>query len=143
MLFEGRIVLKGGHLVDPASGIDEITDIRMDEGIILAIQKDIHPTAGETVIPCDGQYIFPGFVDLHVHFRDPGQTYKETLESGSRAAAAGGFTAVCPMPNTVPATDNLEKISLLLKRSQEEAAVNILPVYTIDSFTSDTAYFSE
>lgn len=131
MLFEGRIVLKGGHLVDPASGIDEITDIRMDEGIILAIQKDIHPTAGETVIPCDGQYIFPGFVDLHVHFRDPGQTYKETLESGARAAAAGGFTAVCPMPNTVPATDSLEKISLLLKRSKEETAVNILPISAV------------
>ncbi len=108
MLFEGRIVLKGGHIVDPASGISEVMDIRMDDGIILDIEKDITPHPEDQVIRCDGHYIFPGFVDLHVHFRDPGQTYKEKLESGSKAAAAGGYTAVCPMPNTVPATDSME-----------------------------------
>lgn len=131
MLFEGRIVLKGGHVVDPASGIDGIMDIRLDDGIILDVEKDIVPKYDDQVIRCDGQYIFPGFVDLHVHFRDPGQTYKETLETGTKAAAAGGFTAVCPMPNTVPATDSMEKISVLLKRCQEEAAVNVFPISAV------------
>ncbi len=131
MLFEGRIVLKGGHIVDPASGISEVMDIRMDDGIILDIEKDINPHPEDQVIRCDGHYIFPGFVDLHVHFRDPGQTYKEKLESGSKAAAAGGYTAVCPMPNTVPATDSMEKISMLLKRAQDEAVVNIFPISAI------------
>lgn len=131
MLFEGRIVLKGGHVVDPVSGIDEVMDIRLDDGIVLEMSKEINPVSGEQAVPCDGQYVFPGFVDLHVHFRDPGQTYKETLESGSRAAAAGGYTAVCPMPNTSPATDDFSKITMLLKRSMEESPIRILPVSAI------------
>lgn len=131
MLFEGRIVLKGGHVVDPVSGIDEVMDIRLDDGIVLEMSKEINPVPGEQAVPCDGQYVFPGFVDLHVHFRDPGQTYKETLESGSRAAAAGGYTAVCPMPNTSPATDDFSKITMLLKRSIEESPIRILPVSAI------------
>ena len=131
MLFEGRIVLKGGHVVDPATGIDEVMDIRMDDGIILDVAKDLTAGAGEELIMCDDQYIFPGFVDLHVHFRDPGLTYKETLATGTRAAAAGGYTAVCPMPNTLPATDNMNKITMLLERCKEEAAVNVFPVSAI------------
>ena len=103
-------------------------DIRLDDGIILDVQKTIDPKPGEQAVPCDGQYIFPGFVDLHVHFRDPGQTYKETLESGTRAAAAGGYTAVCPMPNTGPATDDMEKISILLRRCQDEAVVKVFRI---------------
>ena len=79
MLFEGRIVLQGGHVVDPETGIDEVMDIRLDDGIILDVQKHIDPKPGEQAVPCDGQYIFPGFVDLHVHFRDPGQTEKEDI----------------------------------------------------------------
>ena len=131
MLFEGRIVLQGGHVVDPETGIDEVMDIRLDDGIILDVQKHIDPKPGEQAVPCDGQYIFPGFVDLHVHFRDPGQTYKETLESGTRAAAAGGYTAVCPMPNTGPATDDMQKISILLRRCQDEAVVKVFPISAV------------
>ena len=131
MLFEGRIVLKGGHVVDPETGLDEVRDIRMDDGIVLDIAKDITPHPEDKVIQCEGHYIFPGFVDLHVHFRDPGQTYKETLMTGTKAAAAGGYTAVCPMPNTLPATDNIEKISTLMKRCTEEAAVNVFPISAI------------
>lgn len=131
MLFEGRVILKGGHIVDPVSGIDEVMDLRMDDGIILDVEKNLNPTPGEQVIDCEGNYVFPGFVDLHVHFRDPGLTYKETLTTGTRAAAAGGYTAVCPMPNTLPATDSLEKLSVLLKRCKEEAAVKVFPISAV------------
>ena len=73
-------------------------------------------------------YVMPGFIDLHVHLRDPGLTYKETLATGSMAAARGGFTSICPMPNTKPVTDTPEKVAEVVKRAQTEAVVHVLPV---------------
>ncbi len=125
------MLLIGGHLVDPSTGRDEICDIRIVQGVVDEIGQNLKANAGEEVKDITGRYVFPGFVDLHVHFRDPGLTYKETLATGSMAAAAGGYTAVCPMPNTLPSTDSAEKIADLLLRAQTESPIHILPISAV------------
>lgn len=125
------MLLKGGHLVDPSTGRDEVCDLRIVQGRVNEIGTELSAYAGEEVLDLTGRYVFPGFVDLHVHFRDPGLTYKETLKTGSEAAAAGGYTAVCPMPNTMPSTDSAEKIAELLRRAKEECKIHILPISAV------------
>ncbi|MDO4317180.1 MAG: dihydroorotase [Lachnospiraceae bacterium] len=125
-----KLLLKQGHLVDPAAGVDEICDILVEDGKIAAVGRLATPQGAE-LRDCGGRYIFPGLIDMHVHLRDPGLTRKETLTTGAAAAAAGGYTTICPMPNTCPATDSGEKIAALLARSQKEACVNILPISAV------------
>jgi len=115
-------------VVDPANGIDGILDVRFENGIITEVAEAIDRDGEE--LDCRGTYVIPGLVDLHVHLRDPGQTAKETLATGTAAAAAGGYTAVAPMPNTVPATDTAGKIAELLRRS-EECSVKLLPITAV------------
>ncbi|MBR7020599.1 MAG: dihydroorotase [Lachnospiraceae bacterium] len=124
------MILRNGHVVDPENGIDRITDVAFANGVITAVADNI-PADGEGELDCRGAYVVPGFVDLHVHLRDPGQTAKETLATGTAAAAAGGYTAVAPMPNTTPATDSAEKITELLKRAETEARVKLLPITAV------------
>ena len=124
------MILRNGHVVDPENGIDRITDVAFAYGVITAVADNI-PADGEGELDCRGAYVVPGFVDLHVHLRDPGQTAKETLATGTAAAAAGGYTAVAPMPNTTPATDSAEKITELLKRAETEARVKLLPITAV------------
>ena len=124
------MILRNGHVVDPENGIDRVTDVAFANGVITAV-ADIIPADGEGELDCRGAYVVPGFVDLHVHLRDPGQTAKETLATGTAAAAAGGYTAVAPMPNTTPATDSAEKITELLKRAEMEAKVKLLPITAV------------
>lgn len=126
-----KLLLKQGHLVDPAAGVDEICDILVEDGKIAAVGRDLATPQGAELRDCGGRYIFPGLIDMHVHLRDPGLTRKETLTTGAAAAAAGGYTTICPMPNTCPATDSGEKIAALLARSQKEACVNILPISAV------------
>ncbi len=125
------MLLKNGHLVDPSVGRDEVCDIRISNGYIEEIGQSLQQRKEEACLDVSGRYVFPGFVDLHVHFRDPGLTYKETLTTGSMAAAAGGYTAVCPMPNTKPSTDSPEKIAELLRRAQSECKIHILPISAV------------
>ena len=99
-------LLKGAHVVDPQVNIDGICDVRIDGTNISEVGQNLEPHADETVIDASGKYLVPGLVDMHVHFRDPGFEYKETIETGSRAAVHGGFTDVATMPNTNPVTDN-------------------------------------
>lgn len=122
-----RLLIQNGHILDPASGRDGKYDLLAEDGRIRKIGENLEDGADE-VIDAAGCYVVPGFIDLHVHLRDPGFTYKETLATGSQAAARGGFTSICPMPNTKPATDTPEKIRVLLERAKTEAVVHILPI---------------
>ena len=122
--------IKGGHLIDPLTGLDEIGDVYVRDGRIAAIgslPEDIF-CGGEQEVDASGKYVMPGFVDLHVHLREPGFEYKETIKTGTMAAAKGGFTAVCPMPNTKPATDCPEMIRKILAIAQEDSPIHVYPV---------------
>jgi len=121
------IVLKGGRVIDPAQRLDKVTDVLITDGIVKAVEPGA-TVAGAQVIDCAGQVVAPGFVDLHVHLREPGHEYKEDIASGARAAAAGGFTSVCCMPNTNPVNDNRAVTDLIVRRAREAAAVRVYPV---------------
>lgn len=122
----GQILVKGGRLVNPASATDEICDILIKDGVVEQIGKDLACSRAE-VIDASGRIVMPGFIDLHVHLREPGFEYKETIETGARAAAHGGVTTICPMPNTDPVIDSPERVRDLLRRA-ENVPVRILPV---------------
>ena len=100
-----KILIKNGHVVDPANNIDEILDIFTSDGKILKVAKDIDNKA-DRVIDASGKYVVPGLVDMHVHLREPGFEYKEDIVSGTKAAVMGGITSVACMPNTKPVADN-------------------------------------
>lgn len=114
------MIIKNGFIMDPASGISGQFDIRIEKNIIAEISEHIFPADGEQVIDAAGLTVSPGLIDTHVHFRDPGFTYKETLHTGSLAAAKGGFTTVICMANTSPVTDNVPILDDILKRAAEE-----------------------
>lgn len=125
------IVLRGGRVLDPERGLDETADVVVEAGRIQAVGRDAG--AGYVsddrvrVVDLSGRWVCPGFVDLHVHFREPGQEYKEDIASGLDAAAAGGFTAVCPMPNTKPANDSRAITKMMLARAEEHGGPRLLP----------------
>ncbi|MBR1628870.1 MAG: amidohydrolase family protein, partial [Lachnospiraceae bacterium] len=102
------MLIRGGRLINPVSSTDDLFDIRIEDGVVSEIETHLEPASEDTVIDAAGLCVMPGLIDLHVHFRDPGQTHKETLETGSMAASAGGFTTVCAMPNTTPVADSPE-----------------------------------
>lgn len=125
------LLIRGGHLVDPVAGLDGIYDILIEDGIVAEVAKDLCVPDEVQVLSAEGKYVLPGFIDLHVHLREPGLEYKETIATGSMAAAAGGFTSICPMPNTKPSTDSPEKIKALLEKAKKESKVHILPIGAI------------
>ena len=114
------MILKKGHLINPATGTDAVMDIRFDNGIIQEIGTDLTPSVSEKVLDISGLIVAPGLVDTHIHFRDPGFTYKEDLHTGSLAAAKGGFTSVICMANTKPAVDSVNTLKDILTRAKEE-----------------------
>lgn len=122
-----RILIKNGHLVDPANGIDAKKDVLIRDNRIEQIGQDLGGEETDEVVDASGKVIMPGFIDLHVHLREPGFEYKETIETGARAAARGGVTSICPMPNTKPVIDSPERIRDLLDRAKD-APVHILPI---------------
>ncbi|MBQ5425562.1 MAG: amidohydrolase family protein, partial [Pseudobutyrivibrio sp.] len=99
------LIIKNGRVINPPTNTDELLDIKIDGNSISAISAEIVPVFSDEVIDAKGCMVFPGFIDMHVHFRDPGQTAKEDIETGSKAAARGGVTTVCAMPNTKPVVD--------------------------------------
>ena len=125
-----ELLIKGGHLIDPAAGKDGRYDILVRDGMVAQVAEQITCETSE-VIDASGKYVMPGFIDLHVHLREPGLEYKETIATGSMAAAAGGFTSICPMPNTKPSTDTPEKITALLEKAKTDSKVHILPIGAI------------
>lgn len=122
------MLIEGGQLIDPAAKINAPMDILVREGRVaeVALPNKIRGGADEK-FDAAGLIVAPGFIDLHVHLREPGQAYKETVASGTAAAAAGGFTSVCSMPNTTPVVDNPEWVSWL-RQPERGAAVNVLPI---------------
>ncbi len=116
------MILRGGRVIDPANHIDSTADVRIEQGVIVAVSTDgerIEPNPDETVVSCDGMVIAPGLIDIHVHLRVPGQEYKEDLTSGLGSAAAGGFSAVACMPNTSPFLDSAPVVRDLYARASE------------------------
>ena len=125
-----RLVIKNGHVVDPAQRIDRVSDVAIEDGVIREISDKIDAT-GCQEFDASGQIVAPGFIDMHVHLREPGFEYAETIETGSRAAAAGGFTSICCMPNTHPVNDNATVTSYIVDRARRFAKVNVFPIGAI------------
>jgi dihydroorotase len=125
-----KILIKGGRVLDPAHEIDEVLDVLIDNGKIGQIGKNL-PAADAEVIDAAGKLVTPGLIDIHVHLRDPGYEYKEDIVSGTRAAAAGGFTSVACMPNTNPVNDNKAVSFYIGNKAREEGIVNVYPVGSI------------
>ena len=122
------ILIRNGHLIDPASGIDAPRDLLLADGKVSAIDKPGKiKSAGAEILDVKGLVVAPGLVDIHVHLREPGQGYKETIASGTAAAAAGGFTSVCAMPNTVPVNDSPETTRWMLA-PERNAAIRVFPI---------------
>jgi Dihydroorotase and related cyclic amidohydrolases len=130
------LLLKNGTAVDPPQNLMAVRDVLIErdegrgtrgEGRILAVTENIVAEDAE-VIDCTGKLVVPGLVDMHVHFREPGEEHKETIATGSAAAVAGGFTTVCCMPNTKPPLDDVASIEFVLKRSDEVGLCRVLPI---------------
>ena len=121
-------LLKGAHVVDPQVGLDDVRDVLIDGDKIAAVGESLDAPEGACVIDATGKYLVPGLVDMHVHFRDPGFEYKETIETGARAATHGGFTDVATMPNTDPVTDNGAEVRYQIDRSRHAGLCHIRPI---------------
>ncbi len=125
-----RTLIKHGHVLDPKTQRDEICDVLIEDEKIVKVDRDIADEADRTV-DASGCYVMPGFIDLHVHLRDPGLEYKETLQTGGQAGARGGVTTICAMPNTKPVTDTGEQVAELHRRAKTESPVNIIQLGAI------------
>jgi len=124
------IVIQNGRVIDPASQTDRVADVLIVEGRIAGVAPNLSPPHAER-FDATGMIVAPGFIDLHVHLREPGFEHAETIESGSRAAAAGGFTSVCCMPNTKPVNDSVTVTSYIVERARRHAIVNVFPIGAI------------
>jgi dihydroorotase len=125
------VLLKGGRLVDPSSGLDATGDLLVRDGKIESVGGSIAAPAEAQVVDCAGQVVAPGFIDVHCHLREPGREDVETIATGARAAAAGGFTAVCALPNTDPVTDNQAAVGFVLKQGKAAGAARVYPIGAI------------
>ncbi len=122
-----RLVLRGGRVIDPSRGVNDYLDVLIENGrIVEASRKATAPEAA--VVDVSGLTVCPGFIDLHTHLREPGREDKETIATGTRAAAAGGFTAVCAMPNTDPVNDNAGITRAILEKARTAGAVRVYPI---------------
>ncbi len=122
-----KILIKNGHVIDPLTDRGGCFDVLIEKGRIQKVAESLDDAA-ERVIDAAGCYVMPGFIDLHVHLRDPGLEYKETLKTGGEAAARGGVTTICAMPNTKPVIDDGEKVAEVHKRAKTECPVNVIQV---------------
>jgi dihydroorotase len=125
-----RLLLKGGRVVDPAQGIDATLDVMISDDSIEEVGPRVQPR-GAQVVEVKGLVVCPGFIDVHAHLREPGREDKETIATGTRAAAAGGFTAVCAMPNTDPVNDTAGITRAILEKARAEGAVRVYPIGAI------------
>lgn len=135
------LLIKQGRVIDPAQGIDDILDLFVDKGVIVEVASHINPStitsvsggreSGLRIIDASSNIVAPGFIDMHTHLREPGYESKETIASGCRAAAAGGFTAVACMPNTNPVNDNQVVTSYILTKARQEGCIRVYPIGAI------------
>lgn len=124
------LLIKNGRVIDPASHHDAVADVWIEDGLIKGVGANLSP-AGTEVFDATGLIVAPGFVDMHVHLREPGFEHSETIESGARAAAAGGFTSICPMPNTAPVNDSPTVTTYIIEKARRHAVVNVFPIGAI------------
>lgn len=125
-----KILLKGGRVIDYKNKIDDKLDILLENEKIIKISKNIEIEA-DRKIDCTGLNIIPGMIDIHCHLREPGFEYKETIETGAKSAVAGGFTTICPMPNTKPTPDNVEILEKIIQEAKRVNLCNILPYASV------------
>jgi dihydroorotase len=125
------LLIRNGRVVDPASGLDAVADVLLEDGLVSAVAPGLGRPPGADVLDAAGLVVAPGFIDMHVHLREPGIEHAETIETGARAAAAGGFTSICSMPNTVPVNDSATVTSFILDRARRSAPVNVFPIGAI------------
>lgn len=121
------ILVKGGRIINPATQTDEAADVYIEDGRIAEIKKDMQPKA-DCTIEAQGFFVMPGFIDMHVHFRDPGLEYKEDVFTGMHAAACGGYTTVLAMPNTKPVADNADVVGYVHRKAADGRCINVLQV---------------
>jgi dihydroorotase len=124
------LLIKNGRVIDPASGDDAVADVWIEDGVIKGMGANLSPACAE-VFDATGLIVAPGFIDMHVHLREPGFEHSETIESGARAAAAGGFTSICPMPNTAPVNDSPTVTTYIIEKARRHAVVNVFPIGAI------------
>ena len=124
------LLIKGGRVLSPEDGLDGELDVLVEDGVLREIGPNLASAADET-FDARGQVVAPGFVDIHVHLREPGGEISETLETGLQAAVAGGFTAVCPMPNTKPVIDRPELVRTTIQKAQKIGLARVFPVATV------------
>jgi dihydroorotase len=124
------LLIKGGRVIDPSQDFDAIADVLIRDGKIDSIGTNLN-AAKAALFDATGAIVAPGFIDMHVHLREPGIEHAETIETGSKAAAAGGFTTICCMPNTIPVNDSATVTSYIVQRAREVAKVNIFPIGAI------------
>jgi dihydroorotase len=122
------LLLRGGRVIDPARNFDASADVLLHDGKVAQVEAGIAAPSGARVIDVKGKWVVPGLIDLHTHLREPGQEYKEDIQTGTAAAAAGGYTAVCAMPNTVPPNDNRAVTELMVRRARDVGAVRVYPI---------------
>lgn len=129
------LLLRGGRLADPVSGRDGVADLLVKNGRVAEVGKIAASDVSKNtkVVECDGKVVLPGLVDIHTHLREPGREDEETVASGTRAAAHGGFTAVCAMPNTFPVCDTGSQVRFLVERAEERGVVRVHPVGSLTS----------
>ena len=122
------MLLKNAHIINPADNLNELSDIRVENGMVAEISKNLFPLVDEEVIDLSGKVITPGLVDMHCHLREPGFESKETIKTGIQSALAGGYTAICPMANTSPVVDNLITLKYTFDRAQEAEEIGFYPI---------------
>src|SRR5207253_2331698 len=122
------LLLKGGRVIDPSRGFDQVADVLIQDGKIAAVGPGLGTPDGAEVRDVRDRVVAPGLVDVHVHLREPGNEDEETVASGARAAVAGGFTAVCAMPNTDPVTDNQAAVGFIIRQSVRAGLARVYPI---------------
>ncbi len=125
-----KLVIKNGRVIDPGQNIDRVCDVAIEGAMIRELAESIDATGSE-IFDASGLIVAPGFIDMHVHLREPGFEHSETIETGSRSAAAGGFTSICCMPNTQPVNDSATVTSYIMDRARRFAVVNVYPIGAI------------
>lgn len=125
-----KLLIIGGKIIDPSQGLEQVAELLVEDGRVAEIGKDL-PSEGAELFDASGLVVSPGFIDLHVHLREPGEEYKETISSGLKAAVAGGFTSICSMPNTRPVNDNASITRFILEKAREANLANVFPVGAI------------
>ena len=125
------LLIKNGRVIDPVNHVDQVADLLIADGKVMQIAQEIPVTPDTEAIDAAGQWVVPGLIDVHTHLREPGYEYKETIRTGTMAAAAGGFTTICCMPNTRPVNDSQAVTEFILRKAATEGMVNVLPVGAI------------